>query len=138
MRVARFAPSSIGLIAAGIVAIVLLGIAEVSAPRSWTFAATDGADVSAFYDTDGGDALVEFRNLSTRFAHIQYRISCDGRRDDRTWQDASQTSAAYITVSPDRARDTRWTCSRSWTSGAPPFVRNVGVEILDVTYDDHP
>ena len=131
--------SSIGLVSAGVVTVLLFtGITHVSAQRSWTFAGSDGAGLSAFYDTDGGDVLVEFRNQSTLFAHIQYQISCEGRGPGREWEDASQTSVADMTVTPDRASETRWTCSRSWTSASTPSVRDVRVQIFHVIYDDHP
>jgi len=118
--------------------LVLVGSTSVFAQRQWSFAADDGAGVSAFYDVDGGDVVVEFRNESTRYAHIEYQVSCEARRGRGGWRDDSQTSIESITVSPDRVAHARWTCSTSWTVGPAPHVEDVTVRLFQVTYEDRP
>src|SRR5262245_21872001 len=59
-------------------ALVLLA-SPALAQRQWTFAADDGSGVSVFYDVEGVDVVLEFRNESRKSARIQYQLSCEGR-----------------------------------------------------------
>src|SRR5262249_35040504 len=125
--------SIVGLYSLSSVVLVLaLSIVPASAQRHWSYAADDGAGVSAFYDVDGTDVLLQFRNESTESARIEYQVSCQ----ERGSRGPRQSPIASIAVSADRVAHARWTCSESRDPETAPQFRAVTVRLFRVTYGE--